>query len=161
MNLISRRVFTVLATGAIFAAPAGVLAAGGGQAPSHEVKTAAAEKYLARTRFANGPRQGVIEAVSKKRSSGPMEFDLLVSIHGLQPNVAYRVAGSTRACARPHVNNAETFAVDLPVSAADDSFLEDKVAGSNSIKRMRSARIFENGVETGCMRTTVYTFSKF
>lgn len=152
----------MLAVGFGCAIPAGVLASGNDSAAGSIAETAArTDRYLGAMTFDDGTRRGVVEAASKVRSFGPFEPDVLISLHGVQPNVAYRVIGSSLACSQPSTAIAELFSVDLPATATDDRFFKDRVTGTGSVKRMKSARIFEGGIQTGCKRARVYSLSRF
>lgn len=141
----------------------GILSARGDA--SQDAQTAAARNathYLSRTAFDNDAGQGVVESLSRINGNAvPIPIDLLISLHGLQPNVAYRVVGSKRACSQRHRPVDEVFGIDLPATAGTDRFFKQNIDGSGSPKHIKSARIFDNGVRVGCKATKLYTLARY
>ena len=118
--------------------------------------------YLARASFGDSAQQGVVEALMKISGNPiPIPVDVLISVHGLQPNVVYSVVGSRHPCNQGNRPVDEIFDVDLPVSASTDRFFKQRVDGGLPVKDMKSARLFENGARIRCVPTKLYVVGRY
>jgi hypothetical protein len=162
MRSISRAAAICVVAVAATVFSAGAINANGDSGSQGQASAArAASLYLSRTSF-DGDRKGVVEALARINSSQvPIQIDLLISLHGLEPNVTYNVVGSKKACSQRHNAADAVFDETLAADPGIDRFLKSTVDGSGSPKNIKSARIFNNGVRVGCKATKLYTAARY
>lgn len=157
MHFFSKPVIAVLTTGVTMLIASGSSATPGGETIYVQHSATRDTTYLSRVRLEGETRQGVIEAATGIRGKRKKHLDLTVSLHGITPDVTVRVVGSLARCG---VNDDFTFAVfdvTLPASSNDDRFLAESLRINTSIRGVKSVRILENDVQTGCRKPTLYS----
>jgi hypothetical protein len=159
----AKTVSAALVAAALTVLSLGVFTAQGSSPERAEASARKASLYLVRASFDSPTRQGVIETLSRINGNAvPIQMDLLISVHGLQPDLTYRVVGSRQPCSQASVAAEEIFDVELAPTPGTDRFLKQNSMDAGFIpKHMKSARLFLDNSRIGCIGTKLYTVARY
>jgi hypothetical protein len=86
--------------------------------------------------FATGPVRGIV-AGAQRKAKGKQK--VTVSLNGLSPGTRYKVAGSSRSCAKAATKGTTTYTVNLGTTTSSSAFVQ----ASRTAKPARSVRLFQ------------------